>query len=143
MTAFAALVSAVCGAAIGVLFTVAHRATMPIGGFDFPYGIVLGMVCAVGFLAAMRLLWDTRWPTIGGAIGLVAAILTLSFTGPGGSVIVSADAGGWTWLILPPVAALIAIVWPRMPLRRHAARRAAAVGDDTMGVPEKPAEEYP
>jgi len=143
MTALAALVSAVCGAAIGVLFTVAHRATVPVAGFDFPYGIVLGIACAVGFLAAMRLLWETRWPTVGGAIGFIAAILALSFTGPGGSVIVTDDGYGWTWLILAPIAALITIAWPRMPLRRHAARRNATSAGDTIGEPEKPAEEYP
>jgi len=143
MTALAALVSAICGAAIGVLFTVAHRATTPILGIDVPYGIVLGLASAIAFLAAMRLLWDTRWPTVGGAVGLVAAILVLSFTGPGGSVIVTDDAYGWTWLALTPVAAALAIAWPRMPLRRHAARPAASAGGDTIGGPESPAEEYP
>lgn len=142
MTAFAALISALCGAAIGVLFTVAHRATVPIGELAFPYGIVLGALSAAAFLAAMRLLWDTRWPTVGGGVGLVAAILLLSFTGPGGSVIVSDDAYGWTWLILAPVVAVVAVLWPRMPRRRHAARRSDAVGEVTIGGPEKPAEEH-
>jgi len=143
MTGISALVAAVCGAAIGVLFTVAHRATTDVAGIPFPYGIVLGIASAIAFLAAMRLLWDTRWPAIGGGIGLVAAILVLSFTGPGGSVIVRDDAYGWTWLILAPVAALAVIAWPRARTRRHAARRGASAGGDTIEGPEKPAEEYP
>ncbi len=141
MTAIAALVSAVCGAAIGILFTVAHRATMPIGDLAFPYGIVLGVVSAVAFLAAMRLLWDTRWPAVGGAIGLFAAIVVLSFGGPGGSVVVTADGFGWTWLILPTVAAAIAVAWPKTPLGVLRRRRAESVGDGTIEVPEEPAEE--
>jgi len=140
MTAVSALVAAVCGAAIGVLFTVAHRASVEAAGLEIPYGIVLGIGCAVAFLGAMRLLWDTRWPTVGGALGLIAAILLLSFTGPGGSVIVTDDGYGWTWLILAPLAAIVVIAWPR---RRRSARQDASVAEDTIEGPEKPAEEYP
>lgn len=142
MTAIAAIIAAICGAAIGLLFTVAHHATVAIGDFDFPYGIVLGLASEIGFLVAMRLLWETRWPTVGGAVGLVAAILVLSLTGPGGSVIVRDDAFGWTWLVSAPIAALITIVWPRRRVRRHKAAPAESVGDDTIGEPEKPAKEY-
>lgn len=139
MIALAALIAGVCGAAVGVLFTVAHRAELTIAGLPVPYAIVLGIVCAVGFLAAMRLLWDTRWPSIGGALGFAAAVLVISFGGLGGTVIVLDDALGWAWLVLAPLAALITIAWPR----RRARRRVARAGEDTIGGPEKPAEEYP
>lgn len=142
MTAIAAIIAAICGAAIGLLFTVAHHATVAIGEFDFPYGIVLGLACAMGFLVAMRLLWETRWPTVGGAVGFVAAVLVLAFTGPGGSVIVRDDAFGWTWLVAAPIAALITVVWPRRRARRHEAGPAASVVGDTIGEPEQPTKEY-
>lgn len=143
MTALAAVLSAACAAAIGVLFTVAHRATFDLFGMPVPYGIGLGIASAVAFLIAMRLLWDTRWPAIGGALGFIGAILILSFTGPGGSVIVRDDATGWAWIIAAPIAAIIVIAWPRRRGRRHAAGREAQPAGDTIGGPEQPAEEYP
>jgi len=136
MTAISAIIAAVCGAAIGVLFTVAHRATVPVGPVELPYGIVLGLLSVVALLTALRLLWDTRWPTVGAAVGIVAATLALSFDGPGGSVVVSADGYGWTWIIAPAVIGALAIAWPRA-LRR----RAASGGEDTIDGLENAAEE--
>ncbi|OJX62293.1 MAG: hypothetical protein BGO95_08140 [Micrococcales bacterium 73-13] len=113
LIAVSALVSAACGAALGILFTVAHRATVPVGPIAFPYGIVLGLVSIIAFLIAMRLLWGTRWPAVGGALGVVVAIAVLSFAGPGGSVIVGDDAYGWTWILAPPLASAAIVAWPR------------------------------
>jgi len=141
MTAIAAVIAAACGAALGVLFTVAHRATAPLLGFDFPYGIVLGIAAAVAFLIAMRLLWETRWPSVGGTIGLLGAIAVLSFGGTGGSVLVSADAIGWAWLIAPTFCAAIVIAWPRRSIRGRSDAPTPSERGDTMDWPELPVEE--
>ncbi len=142
MIAIAAVIAGVCGAALGILFTVAHRATVEVLGFDFPYGIVLGVLAVIAFLVAMRLLWDGRWPAVGGAVGLVAALGLMSFRGAGGSVIVVSDAFGWTWLIVPTALSVIAVVWPRRLLRRRSPRPDAQVGNGTMDGPEQPVEEH-
>ncbi len=141
MTAVAAVIAAVCGAALGILFTVAHRATVLVLGLDLPYGIVLGVIAALAFLVAMRLLWDTRWPAVGGAVGLLGAIAVMSFRGSGGSVIISADAFGWAWLIVPTLVAVVVIAWPRTWLRARSQRPVLSEGDDTIDGPAEPAEE--
>ncbi len=133
-----ALVAALCGAAIGLIFTVAHRATVPVLGIAFPYGIVLGVIAVTALVAAMRLLWDVRIPAIGAAVGVVVGIAVLSSQGAGGGVVVASDAYGWTWLALPTVAVIVAVLWPRMR-----GRGGASEDVDTMDAPAEPTAEEP
>ena len=136
-----AVIAAACGAAIGVLFTVAHRATASVWGFDLPYGLVLGIVAVVALLAAMRLLWEGRIPAIGAGAGVLAGIAAFAFRGAGGGVLIADDALGWTWLVVPAAAVVAAILWPRHRGRRRA-RTDGSEGADTMdGHPQEPAEE--
>ncbi|MBO9578688.1 MAG: histidinol dehydrogenase [Microbacteriaceae bacterium] len=142
MNALSALIAAVCGAAIGTLFTVAHRAVAPFLGIEVPYGIVLGLASVIAFLVAMRLLWETRWPAVGGALGVIGAVAVLTFAGAGGSVVVAADGFGWTWLVAAPLAAAVVVAWPR---RRVRSSPEGTEADDTMDGPgtlgHEPAEE--
>lgn len=139
-----ALIAAICGAAIGILFTVAHGATMAVGPIAFPYGIVLGFASVGAYLVAMRLLWDTRVPAIGGAIGVVGALLVLAVGTPAGAVVLASDAFGWTWAIGATAIAALAVAWPRRVRRSRPEGRDGQEptgGEDTIEAHEEPAED--
>ncbi len=124
---------ALCGAALGLIFTVAHRATTPLWGIDFPYGIVLGVLAAAAVVGAMRLLWESRLPAVGAAVGFAVGILALAFGGVGGGVIVANDGWGWTWVLLAVLTLAVGLVWPDgWPRLRRRARSEVA---DTMDEP--------
>jgi hypothetical protein len=131
LTLISASIAAACGAVLAILFTVAHRATVAMLGIDVPYGIAAGLVSIIAFLIAMRLLWDTRWPAIGAAIGVVGAVGILTFVGVGGTVIVGNDAFGWTWLVTSVLVSAVIVAWPR----RRPRRAAPAPSEPEAGVP--------
>jgi len=139
LTVISVLIAAACGAVLGVLFTIAHRATVAFAGIDVPYGTILGIVSIGAFLVAMRLLWDTRWPALGAAVGVAGAVVVLTFAGVGGTVIVGDDAFGWTWLIASILTAAVVVAWPRRRTRTaptEPSASEAAAPDGTIDEPE-------
>lgn len=121
MSWIAGLLALVCGAMLGVLFTIAHRAQSTIGGVEVPTGFVLGIVAVTCLLIGLRLLSPDRFATVGAALGIVGSIVVLASRNDSGSVLIADGAFGVAWLIFPAVIAAVVIVWPARRPRRAAA----------------------
>lgn len=114
----ASIFALVCGVVLGLLFTIAHRASISIAGLDVPIGIVLGLVAVTAFLTGLRLMWDGRLPALGAAIGIVGTEILLSAQSDGGSVLIADGTVGAVWLVAPSIIAAIVLAWPRALPRR-------------------------
>ena len=97
------------GAAIGALFTLAHRDILL---------LVVGLVAIACLLAGLRLLSLGRGPAIAAAVGVIGAIAVLGLRGPGGSIVIQYDLLGWVLQLGAVAVAAIVVAWPRIA-RRH------------------------
>lgn len=125
-----AVVAAVFGAALGVLFTVAHDATAWF--WRAPVGLVLGLLAVAALLGALRLLWETRLPAIGAAVGLIVAVAVVASGALAGAVGAADGLLGWLWVIGADVIAVAAVLWPEP----RAASETDATTMDGHPIPE-------
>jgi hypothetical protein len=107
------LVALVVGAMYGAACTVAHAF---LWGW-FPLGLILAIIGTAAMLAAVRLLTGDRWTALSAGLGMMAAALVLSGTGPGGSVVVPAALPGdpplgIIWTVALPILVAVAVSWP-------------------------------
>ena len=88
-------------------------------------GIVLGVLACGGMLLAVRLLLHDRWGALVTGLGMLAGMVVISGSGPGGSVIVPNDTLGmiWTWTVAGMV--LLVVAWPDFGRIRRLQREAA------------------
>ncbi|QCR18849.1 PIG-L family deacetylase [Agrococcus sp. SGAir0287] len=92
---------------IGTVGTFAYRAVEP-------WGLVLALVAALGIVVGPRLL-GSRPATIAAAVGVLAPIALVAldpFRTAGSAGLLAADLLGWLWVLVPGVAALVAVAWP-------------------------------
>ena len=101
------------GALVGVLGTIQH---------EFAFSVV-SLLMVVAILAGLRLLFQVRTVAAfaGAAVFLVVGLLSLK--GPGGSVLIQANAVGYVWSFGVPIITLIVLAWPSLGPRAR----------DTMG----------
>ncbi len=114
------LVAALFGGLIaGLLGTVIEQSVFRIGTVELPWGLALALALVLFYLLGLRLINESRWPSILGLIGvLVTSLIVLNET-PGGSVLVPANTWGTLWSAAPGVIGAIVVAWPR--LRRQPA----------------------
>jgi hypothetical protein len=129
-----ALLTLVLGAVVGVMGTVMHRSIQP-------WGLVLSLLLVLAAAVTARAFGGlVAW--IGYALGLGAAVLTLSQTGPGGDVLVPAGQKiGLVWLVGAGVVAVVGMLLPPRwfsdaPL--PARPREPALTADVGGEPDVP-----
>ncbi|TFD00603.1 hypothetical protein E3T25_13075 [Cryobacterium sandaracinum] len=117
----AAVVAVLTGAAFGVLGTIAHQATLPIGPVTIPIGLILALAGIMTLLAGLRLMLGDRLVVFSCAIGLLGTIFILSLRSTGGSVLVPEGIPGLLWTVVPTLVATIVLAWPRIPARPRSA----------------------
>jgi hypothetical protein len=103
----------VVGLVYGTAATVGHAYAL---GW-FPLGLILAVIGTAALLIAFRALTGDRWTSLGGGVGVVAAMLVFSQVGPGGSAIVAAATPEteWiplTWTFAVPLIAALVVAWP-------------------------------
>lgn len=96
------------GAVYGLAGTIAHSYRL---GW-FPLGLVLAIIGSAALLAAVRLLTADRWAALASGIGMIAATLVFSGTGPGGSVIVAQTDLAIVWTVSVPILVVLVVAWP-------------------------------
>lgn len=91
------------GVVVGTVGTAVHRA--------LPWGLALALasVIAVGILARA---WGGGATVLATGLGVASSVALLGGRGPGGDVLVAADAVGWVWYLGAALAA-VAYVVPR------------------------------
>ncbi len=129
------VVATVLGAFAGVTLTAAHQATTAVGSLTIPWGIITAVAVTAALLAGLRLVFETRIVAGCAAVGLLGASALLAIQTSGGSVLVPANAAGYTWTYAPVVIAAIVLAWPRFTrpvpsLRPGNIRATASKGSD-------------
>lgn len=115
--ALACAVALVLGVGVGILGTVTHPSTALIAGVVVPSGLVVAFIVATALMVGLRLIFGSRSPAIWAAIGIVLVLLVFAQAGPGGSVLIAANAPGYAWTYGIPLIAAFVIAWPRLPPR--------------------------
>lgn len=110
-----AVITLVCGGLLGLLATVAHRASWTVAGWPAPIGLILGAIAAVAFVGGCRLLWESRIPAVGAALGVLLAqgVVTLvSGAGAFYDTTTGFDGIDALWTFVPAVLVAAIVVWP-------------------------------
>ncbi|HEV7949659.1 MAG TPA: PIG-L family deacetylase [Glaciihabitans sp.] len=123
---FAAVLGLAVGIVVGAILTVAHEASVTIGGLPIPYGLIAAIVIVTCLLVGLRLVFGTRTVAAAAAAGLVIAVAALSLRSAGGSVLVGQTSSGFVWAIAPTLIAVIVVGWPQLPSRSR----------DKIGTPQ-------
>jgi hypothetical protein len=96
------------------LGTVIEQSVLRIGTVELPWGLVLALALVLFYLLGLRLINESRWPSILGLIGvLITSLIVLNET-PGGSVLVPANTWGTLWAAAPGIIGAIVVAWPRL-----------------------------
>lgn len=115
------------GVAVGTVGTFAHQ--------QLPWGILLSLIAAVGFIGGVRAVSGSRQQTIAAALGVVGviALVALDPLGRGAfgaeGALLRSNAAGWLWTIVPAAASLLALAWPDAEARRRIRIAAMSPGD--------------
>ena len=109
------MVAALVGGLVaGLLGAVIEQSVLRIGTVELPWGLVLALALVLFYLLGLRLINESRWPSILGLIGvLITSLIVLNET-PGGSVLVPANTWGTLWSAAPGVIGAIVVAWPRL-----------------------------
>ncbi len=97
------VMAVILGGIVGIIGTV---------NYQIAWSIVSLAITAL-FLVGLRLFFATRVVAAFAAVGLLIAVSTLSQSGPGGSVLIPANTGGYLWAYGPLVIAFVVLAWPR------------------------------
>jgi hypothetical protein len=104
------LMAVVLGGAIGLIGTVAHRTQW----HDLPLGLVAALLLTTS-TAVMCRAWSGISTLLAAGAGWLVTVQLLAANGPGGDVLVPADATGYVWtyggLVLFAVAAFLPAAW--------------------------------
>lgn len=109
----ACVLAVILGAFTGATLTVAHQASIA----GFPWGIVAAVIITTALIAGLRIIFETRIVAGCAAIGLLATSAFLALQSSGGSVLVPANAAGYTWTFAPVIVTLVVLAWPRITPR--------------------------
>lgn len=122
-------VTALIGVLVGAIGTVAHR--WQFGDAMIPLGIVLALLATVlaGVLARA---WAGLLGLLGYGLGWAAVVQVLSLTGPGGDVLVPAQAVGYVWTYGGVVAIAVVAFLPRSWFSEQPVR--SRTRDGTRGI---------
>ena len=107
----------VMGVLVGSITTVVHQNTVDVGSFEFPWGLILGLIAVTGFLVGLRMVVQNRWVVLCAALGMVAMVYLYSLKSPGGSVFIPNNLWGQIWAVGPALIATIVLLWPRLNLK--------------------------
>ncbi len=103
------------GAAVGVVATINHQASVTVFRVPVWYGLILAVLAVTALLVGLRLVADSRWVAALAAGGILMADAVLSLPGAGGSVLVPANPAGYLWIFAPVVIGAVVLGWPRLP----------------------------
>lgn len=103
----AALLGGVC---VGAVATLYH-------GAWFPWGLVGALVVVSLYVAALRVVGDTRALAFAGSAGFVGVITVLAGVDSQGSVLILADTAGAVFLAVVTLVTVIALAWPKLSPR--------------------------
>lgn len=113
----------VMGVLVGSITTVVHQNTVDVGSFEFPWGLILGLIAVTGFFVGLRMVVQNRWVVLSAALGLVGITFLYSLKSPGGSVFIPNNIWGTIWAVAPSLIATIVLVWPKLPSKDARTRR--------------------
>lgn len=102
-------VAALClgaGALLGLIGTFAHQSLPPVG-------VTIALLTVALYVVGLRAWGGVRTPAAAGALG-VGLMSGLLATATGGSVLVPANAVGYTWLFGITGIAFLALAWPHI-----------------------------
>lgn len=117
------------GALLGLLGTFAHQSLPPVG-------ITLALATVALFIAGLRVWGGVRAPAAAGSLG-VALVVGILMLPQGGTVLVPANAAGYSWLYGLVAIAFIALAWPHV---QRVPRRAPVT---MVSTPESPEDHQP
>lgn len=127
----AGVLAFVLGAASGLVLTIAHQATLVVGGIPVPWGLIAGLVLAAALLTGLRVVYGTRIIAGAATLGLLGAVAWLSLSTPTGSVLVPDNLTGQVWTIGVVLVAAVVLAWPRFDrVRGGRMKSPAAKGSD-------------
>lgn len=106
------------GVAFGLVGTIAHQATLPLGPVTLPGGLILALIAVAALLVGLRLVLGDRLPVFACALGMLGTIFLLSLRSTGGSVLVPAGLVGTLWTVAPTLIATLVLAWPKLPAKR-------------------------
>ncbi|MBC7443325.1 MAG: hypothetical protein H7311_12560 [Ramlibacter sp.] len=115
--ALAGVFAFLIGVAFGVVGTIAHQATVPIGPVILPVGLMLALVGVTALLVGLRLVLGDRMIVLCCALGLLGTVFLLSLRSTGGSVLIPEGIPGLLWTVVPTLVATLVLAWPRIPAR--------------------------
>ena len=106
------VLAAIVGAALGGIAVVNHQFAPQILGGTPPIGIILSLLIITSLLVGLRIVFSGRAVTGCAAVGLLVAIGLLSVRSTGGSVLVPANAAGYTLTYGSLVIVGLVLAWP-------------------------------
>ncbi|MCU1514879.1 MAG: hypothetical protein JWO10_1969 [Microbacteriaceae bacterium] len=106
------ILALVVGLSIGGIATVNHQLSTVASGITVPWGIIVSIAIIAALLVGLRIVFPGRIVTGIAAIGVLVAIAALSLVDSGGTVIVPANAAGYTLTYGPVVIAMVVLAWP-------------------------------
>jgi hypothetical protein len=105
-----AVLALLLGAAVGVIGTVAHRAEWA----GLPTGLLMALVLTLSTAVLCRA-WSGTVTLLAAGVGWLVAVQVLAASGPGGDVLVPAQAVGYVWtyggLVLVAAVAFLPRSW--------------------------------
>jgi N-acetyl-1-D-myo-inositol-2-amino-2-deoxy-alpha-D-glucopyranoside deacetylase len=137
-----AVLALLTGLAVGALATVNHQVGVIWFGVPVPVGVLVALGLVAALLVGLRLMFGSRALSGLAAVGILISIGALSLMSAGGSVLVPANAVGWTWTFGAPVIAAAVLGWPRLSRHRgqvsDASRRHAPHPEVVLGTSQHP-----
>ena len=130
----ALVVATLLGGFAGLTLTVAHQATVAVGPLVVPWGISAAVLVTAAILAGLRLVFETRIVAGCAAVGLLGASALLAIQTSGGSVLVPANAAGYTWTYAPVIIAGVVLAWPRLAGAAYSIRRGNIEASASKGL---------
>lgn len=110
----ACVLAFVVGGALGGIGTVNHQLVLPVAGLRLPGGVTVALLLVLALMLGLRLVFVTRVMPLVAGTGILAAMLTLTVGGPGGSVLVPANAAGYAWTYGAAAIVALVLAWPRI-----------------------------
>jgi N-acetyl-1-D-myo-inositol-2-amino-2-deoxy-alpha-D-glucopyranoside deacetylase len=108
----AGVLAVVVGAALGGIAVVNHQFAPSIFGGIPPIGIVASLLIIASLLVGLRIVFSGRMVAGPAAVGLLVVIGLLSVKSTGGSVLVPANAAGYTLTYGSLIIAGVVLAWP-------------------------------
>jgi N-acetyl-1-D-myo-inositol-2-amino-2-deoxy-alpha-D-glucopyranoside deacetylase len=133
----ALLLAVILGAFAGMTLTVAHQASVTLGPFTVPWGIIAGLAITAALIAGLRLVFHTRLVALCAAVALLLVSGLLATQSLGGSVLVPANPAGYAWTFGPVLIVLVTLGWPRL-VRQGQPRASGNIGTPAVKGPDLP-----